>query len=198
MSNKKVLVWMNCYGGWAPKLRQPIETIGYNQYLNDFVEAMSIIADQIEAIYISGGMYNSLNRTECETVKPELEKRLQKVGINIKVQTDEKSLTSASIMHEFLNTWKEKYSDCIPILFVDAVRYKTNTFTCEYYCKELKIDLNPIDVLVPLMRLDNNQNSTQEAQDKKLQAMKEKGVEYVEKLELEIRKEHIDKKNVQR
>lgn len=198
MNNKKVLVWMNCYGGWAPNLRQPIETIGYNQYLNDFVEAVSIIADQIEAIYISGGMYDSLNRTECETVRPELEKRLQKVGINIEIQTDENSLTSASIMYKFLKTWKEKYSDCVPILFVDAVRYKINMFTCEYYCKELKIDLNPIDVLVPLIRLDNNQNSTLEAQDKKLQVIKEKGVEYVEKLELEIRKGHIDKRNAQK
>lgn len=186
---------MNCYGGWAPELRHPIETIGYDQYLNAVVISIEILKDQVEAFYISGGMYDSLHRTECETVKPELAKRLAEKNVEIDINTDEESVTNAMIMKKFLSTWKEKYSRCTPIIFVDEVRYEINNFTFEYYCKELGIDgLNARDVVVPIARLDIHPHSTVEKQTEKLNLMREKGVEYVENIELEVRKEHLKKK----
>lgn len=193
--NKKYLVWMNCYGAWAPELRHPIETIGYNSYLNDFIEAIVPLASEVADIYISGGMYDSLDRTECETTKPELEKRFRKLGLNFLIKTDEKSVTSIDIMERFLTTWKNQYPDTIPILFVDEPRYETNCFTFEYFCQKYGINnLDAKSVIISLARLDNHPNSTLETQAEKLKLMKEKGVEYVNGLEHKDRKEYLDKK----
>lgn len=186
---------MNCYGAWAPELRHPIETVGYNQYLNVFVGAVFVLKDQIEAVYISGGMYDSLDRTECETVKPELLRRFEEKNIPFSIQTDEESITSTMIMKKFLETWKNEYAKCTPIIFVDEVRYEINKFTFEYYCKEFGIDgLKSRDAVAPIARLDIHPRSTVEKQAEKLALMKKKGVEYVENIELEVRKKHLKKK----
>lgn len=190
--SKKFLFWMNCYGAWDPKARHPIETKGYDQYLNAVVGKIATLEDQITAFWISGGMYDSLHRTECETVKPELKKRLAEKNIKLKINTDEESITSAMIMKKFLSTWKEKYADCEPIIFVDKVRYEINKYTLGYYCDELGIsNLQAEQVIVPIERSDIHPYSTPEKQAEKLRLMKEKGVEYVEKLILEARKEHL-------
>ena len=191
----KILFWVNCYGAWAPEDRSPVETLGYDQYLNDVVGAIASLKNRIGEIFISGGMYDKKGRTECETVKPELEKRLIKFGINKEIKTDEESVTSASIMKKFLTRWKEEYSDLTPVIFVDQVRLEVNTFTFEHFCKELKIkNLNTKSVIVPIKRLDDHPHSTTEAQGKKLKLMKERGIDYVENLECEARKEHILRK----
>lgn len=191
---KKYLIWMNCYGGWAPEFRSSIETKGYDQYLNEFVRKITPLKNKIKAIYISGGMYDPLGRTECETTKPELEKRMTSAGIEFPIDSDEESVTSASIMEKFLTVWKEKFFETIPLLFVDEVRYEINCFTFHYFCQKLKIeDLKAENVIIPLARLDDHPNSTKEMQDKKLKLMQEKGVAYVEELERKARKEHLKK-----
>ncbi|MCX6810619.1 MAG: hypothetical protein NTY30_02710 [Candidatus Berkelbacteria bacterium] len=192
--NKKVLIWMNCYGAWDPESRHKVETTGYDQYLNTVVKKISTLKNRIAAFWISGGMYDSLHRTECETVKPELKKRFDANNINLEISTDEDSITSAMIMKKFLQVWKDKYFDCEPIIFVDQVRYEINKYTFEHYCKELGIKkLEAEKVIIPVERLDIHPNSTPEFQSRKLTLMKEKGVEYVEELEKEVRKEHLKK-----
>lgn len=194
--NKKILFWVNCYGAWDPESRWSIETIGYDQYLSAVVRSIEVLKDRIEAFYISGGMYDSKSRVECETVKPELEKRLSEKNIKLDINTDEESITSVMIMKKFLETWKEKYTKCEPIIIVDKVRYEVNKFTFEYFCKELKItSISVVDTIIPFERLDNHPNGTTEKQAEKLKLMKEKGVEYVESIIKEARKEHLKKKS---
>ncbi len=186
---------MNCYGAWDPERRHAVETKGYDQYLNAVVDKISTLKDQIMAFWISGGMYDSLHRTECETVKPELEKRLAEKNIKLEINTDEESITSAMIMEKFLSTWQKEFSDCDAIIFVDKVRYEINKFTFEYFCKKLGIKgLIAQAVVIPIDRSDIHPHSTPEFQAKKLALMKEKGVPYVESLEKEVRKEHLKNK----
>lgn len=185
---------MNCYGAWDPESRWSIETIGYDQYLDAVIRSIELLNGRIEAFYISGGMYDSRGRTECETVKLELEKRLSEKNIKLDINTDEESITSTMIMRKFLETWKKEYAKYEPIIIVDKVRYEVNKFTFEYYCKEFKItSLKAIDTIIPFERLDNHPNGTAEKQAEKLRVMKEKGIEYVESIILDKRKEHLKK-----
>lgn len=190
-----MFICMNCYGSWAPELRHPIETIGYDQYLNAFVEAATLFKDRIADIYISGGMFDENNMTECETTKPELEKRFKNKGIEINIKVDEDSFTSASIMKKFLTTWQTSYRDCLPLLFVDENRYETNSYFFNEFCRDLDIsDLKLLDTIVPLPRLDNHPHSTKDYQKQKIAIMKEKGIDFMEKSELEKRKVHVEKR----
>jgi hypothetical protein len=179
---------MNCYGGWDPSLRSEVETAGYSQYLDAFVDNVFTRKDQIGTIYISGGMHDSLGRTECETTKPELEKRFEEKGLNIEINIDEQSVTSQMILVKFLETWQKKYPEMQPLLFVDENRYETNLFVFKYYIEKMKLGLTADEVIIPLPRADDNPHSTKEFQSKKIEKMKELGVEEVGQLEIEARR----------
>ena len=187
---KPLLAWMNCYGAWDPSLRRPIETIGYDQYLDAFVAAVKPFEGSIGGIVISGGMLDALGRTECATTKPELERRLTAAGLEgIGIETDEESLTSMSIARRFVQRATEQLDTVTPLLFVDAVRYESNLFTVQYFCDKLSSPINDVrKVIVPLPRLDDDPHSTREFQEKKLAMMKEKGIEAIERSEEESRK----------
>jgi len=178
--NKKIIFWLNCYGHWQPETRQPIEMIGYNQYLNAFIKAVVLLKDRIEAIYISGGLLNSQGQSEAETLKLEIKKRLNSTKINLPIYLDEKSLSTITITRVFVKTIKEKYPNYIPILVCDEVRYKTNCYLIEYFSKQFNFKLDPKETVLPLPRIDTHPNSTIEAQSQKLQAMKLEGVEEIE------------------
>src|SRR4030066_2374190 len=98
----KMILWLNCYGHWDPENRSRIATKGYDQYLTAFVKRVISLKNQIEAVYISGGMLNSRGQTECETVKPELERRLKEKGVSVPILVDEESLSTISIAKLFL------------------------------------------------------------------------------------------------
>lgn len=180
---------MTCYGGWAPDLRSRIEIRGHDEYLNGVVDFVVKNNKNIVSFFISGGMFDSKGRTECETVRPELIRRLAVKGIQINIETDKKSITGQEIMEKFLSTWQSEYSDADPVLFVDQVRAEVNRYSFHYYCKKLGIDNLNEDVIHPLHRLDDHPDSTLEKQAKKLKMMKEKGVDFVEKEERKIRLE---------
>ncbi len=186
----KILVWVNCYGAWAPDLRHPIETIGYDQYLEGITNAIATIADRIEVIYASGGMVDQQGRTECATTIPELMQRMKTKSSNqFTIQADEDSLTSISIARKFLQVWSTQYPETTPLLFCDQVRYDTNAFVLEQLAKQNGLELpNIASILIPIHRLDIHPNSTPEKQAEKLKVMKEKGVDEVEKMEIEARR----------
>lgn len=187
--DKRVLAWINCYGGWNPDLRDPAETRGYDQYLDGVVHHLNDLEGGIEAIYLSGGMLDSDGQTECETTGPELKKRLSKIGINLPIQYDEESVTSPSIARKFLQTWREEYTGCQPILFTDKVRFITNAYSLKYFSQKYQIELPPIEkILIPIERLDIHPHSTIEYQKQKLERMKKEGVEAIEREEIEKRR----------
>ena len=78
----KIIAWINCYGAWAPDLRHPVETIGYDQYLEGATNALVALNEHIKAIYVSGGMIDQVGRTECETTVPEILRRLNRKGVH--------------------------------------------------------------------------------------------------------------------
>ncbi|HVQ44257.1 MAG TPA: hypothetical protein VMT30_04810 [Candidatus Saccharimonadia bacterium] len=186
----KILAWINCYGGWTPELRHPVETIGYDQYLESIANALAALEGRIEAVYVSGGMRDPAGRTECETTIPEISRRLQRRGVSgLSMNADEQSLTSITIARKFLELWQAKYAGCIPLLFCDQARYETNAYVLKQFAETSRRDLPPIhEVLIPIPRLDNHPNSTPEKQAEKLRHLKEKGIEAVEKLEIEARR----------
>jgi len=189
MDNQRILAWMNCYGAWAPELRSSVETKGYSEYLDGVIKYILPIKNQIRAFYISGGMIDQEGRTECQTVKPELGKRFAANDIDIKINADEESVTSSSIMKTFLLTWMDEYPKCKPLIFVDQVRFHTNSYAFEYYCQKFGIrDLKANEVIIPIDRSDTHPHSTIEYQNKKLETMKQVGVEEVERREIESRK----------
>jgi len=194
--NKAILAWINCYGAWDPINRSPVETIGYDQYLDGVVRALGVLDGRLQAVYIAGGMYDSLGKTECETVAPELLRRLRSNNSAVsEIAADEMSVTSIGIARTFLQTWQEKHSDTIPLLFCDQVRYATNAYVLEYFIKELSIPAPPVvEMLVPIERLDTHPNSTPGKQAEKLATLREKGVLECERIELEARKEHVARK----
>jgi len=191
--DQKILFWMNCYGGWDPSLRHPIETIGYDQYLDAFVNIVDLLSDRVGVILISGGTKDQFRRTECETTKPELEKRLKSLGISTNILTDEESVTSQMILAKFLKTWQEEYNDFLPLLFVDDNRFLTNLFVFEHYAKKYGINLKPRDVIVPLQRIDNHPHSTKEFQAEKIKKMKELGIEEFSRQEIKERADRLGK-----
>lgn len=187
--DKKYLIWINCYGGWNPELRDCIEMEGYSRYLQDIVNYLAKIKSRIRVIYLSGGMLDKDGRTECETVGPELSKRLSKIGIDLPIQYDEDSVTSPSIARKFLQTWRKEYPDCQPILFTDQVRFITNSYSLEYFSQKYGIDLPSIEkILIPIERQDTHPHSTIEYQEEKLERMKKEGVEAVETEEIRERR----------
>ena len=186
--SKKVLVWINCYGHWQPEDRDPLETIGYNQYLASFVESVVSLKNRIDRIYISGGMLNSKGLTECETVEPELTRRLKTLGLTIQIVRDEESLTTISIARRFVETAKEKISNCTPLLFCDEVRYQTNLYLVAYFAKKVNFSISPKQVVVPLARLDNHPDSSLATQKEKIERMQREGVEVVESEEINKRR----------
>ena len=187
--DKPILAWMNCYGAWAPELRDPIETAGYSEYLDAVVDHLAVLKSRLSALYVSGGMRDEQGRTECETTIPELRKRLEVKGItDLEIVADEESLSSITIDRIFLRTWRDRYSDHYAILFCDEARYPTNAYVLEYFGAMFGIELPPIsEILIPLNRRDIHPNSRPEVQVKKLLEMKMLGVEEVERRIVESR-----------
>ena len=184
--NPRILIWINCYGAWAPDLRQPIETIGYDQYLSGVTSAVVSLKDQVDTIYVSGGLLDKNGRSECATTIPELQRRLSTVGVSrVTIQADESSITSISIARKFLEVWHSEYPETIPMLFCDQVRYETNLFILDHLKKVNQYVLPPLrEILIPIPRLDNHQNSTPEKQAEKLNHMRQLGVDEVERLQI--------------
>ena len=191
MKPSQILAWVNCYGAWDPQLRHPVETIGYDHYLQSIADALAALKDRIEVVYVSGGLVDAKGRTECATTIPELARRIKQKGAgNVTLKADEISLTSMTVAKTFLNTWQDQHHEAQPILFCDHVRYQVNAYTLAYYAGKFGYFVPPIsELLIPIVRLDTNPNSTPEKQAEKLKLMKEKGVEEVERLEIEARRD---------
>lgn len=188
MQSKPLLIWINCYGTWDPQLRDPVETEGYNQYLNAIAEYLSTIKEQIDTIYISGGMLDTLGRTECQTVKPELEQRLSSIGITTSIQTDEESLTSISIVKKTIATWHDRFPNHQLILICDSVRAEVNKYVLEQVLAQHNVtDVAADNIVVSFPRKDTHPHSTPEFQAKKLQAMKEKGIDAIDQMIIDKR-----------
>lgn len=189
MTNQKTIIWINCYGAWDPIHRSEVETKGYNQYLDSVVELIFSKKENIDIIIISGGMVDFQNRTEVETVKPELEKRLNKKNIKIPIETDEESITTIAIARKFVQTLKNKYPDHQAFLVCDDVRYTLNCYLVEYFTRrESYYKLIPADkYVIAFNREDDNPHSTYEYQNSKLEEMKNLGVEYVESEQMKER-----------
>lgn len=182
MQNQPIIAWINCYGAWDPNLRHPIETIGYDQYLSAIVAALAPLKERVDQIYISGGMFDELGRTECETVQPELVHRLTRAGITTPITIDEESVTSVEIAKKFVTTVTQHYPNHTPLLFVDSVREAVNQYVIEHYYTEAGKPLTSAQtVIVPLPRLDIHPQSTPEAQAAKLALMKEQGIEAIDR-----------------
>ncbi|HSI20749.1 MAG TPA: hypothetical protein VLA04_03545, partial [Verrucomicrobiae bacterium] len=129
---KPIVAWINCYGHWDPENRNPVETAGYDQYLTGVTQALYALQDRVGAVYISGGMYDSLHRTECATTAPEILRRLSALKSNIRtILADESSVTSISIAKKFLDTWEKEYPNHAPLLFCDEVRFPANAYVLE-------------------------------------------------------------------
>lgn len=193
---KPILAWVNCYGAWAPDLRHATETMGYSQYLDGVANAIACLGDMVAAVYLSGGMYDAKDRTECETTAPELLRRLKAAGSPVTTITaDEASVTSIAIARTFLQVWQSDHKDKTPVLFCDEARYGTNAYVLEELAKELHIDLTPVvEVLFPVRRVDVHPNSSPAKQAEKLEVMKREGIAAVEAKEMEARQEHVAKK----
>lgn len=177
---ERYLIWINCYGAWDPQTRSKIETTGYDSYLNNVVSSIAALDGEI-TIYLSGGMLDQKGLTECQTTGPELEKRLKKAGVYQKINYDEDSLTSISIVRKFINTWQENYSDCTPVLFCDLVRYEINLFVLKEILKQKNISqLDPDKVVTAFERLDDHPHSTPEKQHEKLLLLQKHGIDKIE------------------
>ncbi|MEI6477689.1 MAG: hypothetical protein WCO52_01765 [bacterium] len=195
--SKPLVVWINCYGAWDPEHRPKLENDGYGEYLDGVVDLLLAHKDTVSAVHISGGMYDSQGKTECETTIPELEKRLAAKGVSgWAFMADERSVTSISIVRTFLQAWKNEYPGHDALLVIDEVRYPTNAYALEYLAEKMEMQIPPSDqVLVSIPRPDTHPHSTPEFQAKKLEEMKEKGVEEVEREGMEARKEHLTRKS---
>jgi hypothetical protein len=189
-SSPSILAWVNCYGGWSPELRHPIETIGYDQYLAGVTDALISLKGRLQAVYVSGGMRDEHGGIECDTTIAELQRRLKAKGVTgLAFHPDPDSLTSITIARKFIQTWQAEYAACAPILFCDQARSATNAYALGQLARELGAPLPPtIDVLVPIPRLDRHPNSTPDKQAEKLKLMQERGLDEVERLELEARR----------
>jgi hypothetical protein len=195
MNTAPILAWVNCYGAWDPQLRQPLETIGYNEYLNGVAEAIFALRERIRVVYVSGGMYDERGLTECETTIPELKRRLETKGMSVpEIMADEESVTSITIVKTFLRVWQEQYADHQAVLFCDAIRYHTDAYVLEHFAAKFGYDLPLVrEILVPFPRLDPHPHCAPEKQAEKLEKMKKDGVEEVERAGMEARKEHLKK-----
>lgn len=175
MNTPRIIAWINCYGAWDPQHRHPLETLGYDQYLDGVVQRLRPLADRVTAIYLSGGMLDAEGKSECETTEPELAKRLAAVGISVPIHPDEESLTTTTIVRTFLKTAREQYPQETPLLFVDDARYDMNLFLLGYFgVSEAR------SIVVPLPRVDSSPQSTRESQTTKINRMREEGVEKIE------------------
>jgi hypothetical protein len=193
MAAQPILVWVNSYGPWSPEFRTPVETIGSDMYLNQVADAIVVFKNRVSDIYVSGGMYDAENLTECETVIPELKRRLAARGFaRPTIHPDEGSVTSITIIRTFLETWHKSYSHHTPVFFTDEARYTTNAYIMEYFVKKLGLQFPPIDeVMIPVRRIDDHPDSSPEKQAEKLHKMKTLGVEEVERQRIQARKEHL-------
>lgn len=189
---KSIFAWINCYGGWDPGLRTPIETIGYDQYLDGIVKALTPFKDRVTGIVVSGGMRDVLGRTECETTKPELQLRFSIAGFTAlpEIESDEHSITSISIARAFVRRAAKGSTNTSYLLFVDSVRYESNLYTVDYFCEQYSYPIQDVrQCVVPIPRLDDHPHSSKEFQDKKLLLMKERGIEAIEQEEKDRRRE---------
>jgi hypothetical protein len=189
MKPTPILAWVNCYGAWDPQMRHPVETIGYDHYLETVAKALAALKDRVSVVYVSGGLTDAKGRTECATTIPELVRRLKQKGAgNIVTKADEASFTSITIARTFLTTWQDQHQDATPLLFCDQVRYQTNAYTLAYFAGKFGYFMPPInELLIPIPRLDTHPNSTLEKQAEKLKLMKETGVEELERTEIAAR-----------
>jgi len=185
---KRILFWVNCYGGWAPEERHPIETIGYSQYLDGVVSAILPISNHVDVIWVSGAMIDSQGRLESETTAAEISRRLDRQGISIEIKTDSESITSMSIARKFLHTWHSEFPDHIGLLTCDQVRYESNMWMLTDLAQQENIEIPTArEILIPLHRVDIHPNSTPEKQAEKLALMREKGIAWVEAEEIKAR-----------
>ncbi len=191
---RKILFWVNCYGGWDPDRRNPLETIGYNHYLNQVVEALVVLKDQLGAIHVSGGMYDDKGQTEIETTIPELKRRLRLQGIQTEIHGDDESVTSISIVKKCLSTLKHYYPDDAPILVSDTFRAEINRYTVQEVAAQLGLVVEPRKVVLAFDRQDDHPHSTIEQQAKKLARMKKIGADAMEREDMAERQAHIKKK----
>lgn len=186
---RDILFWVNCYGGWAPEERHPIETIGYDQYLSGVADAIASLSDQIDQLWVSGAMIDAQGRLECQTTSERLALKLRERGVHLEINQDDESITSMSIARVFLRHWKNDLPNHIGILCCDAVRFESNVWVLEQLAAELGFTIPPAkEVLLPIARLDIHPNSTPEKQAEKLATMKEKGIAWVEEQEIKARR----------
>jgi len=183
-----VVVWINCYGGWDPARRHPIETMGYSQYLDGIVEGLATIKSRIAAIYISGGMVDALGQTECSTTGPELVRRLKQKGIQESLLYDEVSVTTPTIVHRWIETIRAEYPGKSTVLFCDEARIEINRNLAGYYAEKLGEDPEVWKwSIYGIDRPDITERSTKEYQATKWQRMLAEGVEHVENEEMALR-----------
>lgn len=161
---------------------------GYDEYLTAAVKTIENLKPPVKAIHLSGGMLDENGLTECQTVKPELEKRLRECGITTPIITDEESLTTISIAKKFVSTYLHQYPAYKPLLFTDEVRAEVNRYAVGYFLKQAGESIESVDdMVVPLPRHDTHPHSTIEFQRKKLEEMKKRGIEEVDKVTFEKR-----------
>lgn len=188
---QNVLAWLMCYGHWNPAYRPPLETIGHNQYLDKFVESMIPIKERVDYIYISGGVIDSRGKTEYQTVKPELDRRLSEVDLKVPLLADVGSIVDISSIKTFCKTLKETYSNHTPLLFCSSARYQVDYFLLDYFGKQFGLSLNPAATVVPLSVIDIRPDSHPRTLEDLMKRMRAEGVEKVESQEVDKRRVRI-------
>jgi len=186
--NKPLIIWINCYGAWDPKLRNAVETAGYHAYLDGIVHALEPFKNYPKFFYLSGGMLDQFGQSECATTGPELSLRLAKVGIHEPISFDEQSLTTPSIVRQWMRTVITEYEGSDTILFCDAVRGDINKNLARYFAQQYGQDADVWQGRIfSVDRPDSNPRSTREYQASKWDRMVKEGVEVVEAEERDVR-----------
>ena len=179
-----VVIWLNCYGGWDPKMRHPLETAGYHLYLDGIVQCLEPLQKRIQAVYLSGGMRDRFGRTECETTGVELHRRMQARGMDREIIYDEESVTTAGVVRKWVDTVSEKYPESSTILICDSARETINRNLAEYVAKKKKLD--PAQwrwSILALPRPDITEQSTAAYQAEKWERMQAEGIEIFDEKE---------------
>ena len=173
-----ILAWANSYGAWAPDVRHPLEVIGHNDYLNGLADAVSILKSRVSLLYVSGGQRDVKGLSECDTVIPELNRRLERrVVRSVRIISDDESQDGIAVINTFLAVWQADYARHQPLLFTDEARYAVNAYLLDFLAKKMGFELQPEHVLVPIRRLDIHPSSSPAYQAHKLVRLKREGLE---------------------
>jgi hypothetical protein len=181
---KKILAWLFCYGHWDPVYKSPVETIGHDQYLRAFVESLVPIKDRIDYIYLSGGVTDAQGKTECKTVKPEVDARLNQLGLKLPILEDIGSLINITTVKTFAKTLKETYQHHSPLLYCSRSRYELNYYLVSYFGKQFNLSLNPIEIVAPLSIIDTRPDSAPKYQSDLIERIKKEGMDKIEAEEI--------------